>query len=154
VATPDLDIVGDISSDALGASPEALESIQAIGDGTEEDDISRRRTDIVESLRLLAEKLEGRAKEVQTIEVYLELSDVYLALGTLTKDNDILKKAADAADDAIKIREKDRPLLDKAEQNKRAALDRIGGYYYSNSAAGENLSNSGVNMFGISTGTD
>ncbi len=153
MATPDLDIVGDVTSDALGAPPEVLETVQGIGDGTEEDDLARRRTDIIESLRVLAEKLEGKARGIQTIEAYLELSDVYLALGTLTKDNDILKKAADAADDAIKIKEKDKPLLDKAEQNKRAAMDRIGGYYYGYSGSSESLSDGGANMFGISTGT-
>ncbi len=134
---------GDLEyvADSFSGAEDQHESVQLI------------KKEVIFNLERAAEKLEALVVGTPSLEAYLELSDIYLALGTLTKDQEKLRKAVDAADQVIKLKEKDRPIVDNAEQNRRAAYDRLGtgSYSYSSVGAAAEIVEEAAGMFNMQT---
>ncbi len=124
----DIDDLMTSSNDAIGGSP--MDTVAPIAEGGTNqplpDQIRNDMEDVVMLINRIIEKLRSAAQEKPTVEVYLQLSDTYLALGTLTKDKEMLRKAVNAAEEVIKIKQRENFVVDNAEQNRRAAADRLG----------------------------
>lgn len=138
------------SNDAIGESVEYIAQPEAES-GSSAKSVEQAKQVIIIQLEKTIERLESLVAQssTPTLENYLELSNFYLALGTITKNRDTLQKAVDRAEEVIRLKERDRPIVEGAEQNKRAAFDRINGYSYSAVSTAAQIVSDAADMFNM-----
>jgi hypothetical protein len=139
------------NADATDAGGE-LEYVAVADEDSDSSLIETGKKEAIFHLERTIERLEAEIQRTPTLENYLELSNIYLALGTITRDKETLQKAVDKAEEVIRLKEKDRPLIDNAEQNKRAVFDRMGGYSYNAVSTAAQIVGDAADMFTISPG--
>lgn len=137
------------NADATGGE---LEYVAESDEDSDSNLIETGKKEAIFHIERTIERMEAEIVRAPTLENYLELSNLYLALGTITRDRATLQKAVDKAEEVIRLKEKDRTLVDNAEQNKRAVFDRMGSYSYSAVSTAAQIVGDAADMFTIAPG--